>query len=208
MKDILDRELHDFDLVAFSFSRGGSDMRIGMWFNEAVYHATYFRTDGKLTRSPVYSVCIIHSRDTKEFEIYNKLKNAIHHMVSDIKAEKERKEALKRIPAKELEVYSLYQNKKGRFVLYLGYGDEITTYENSSHNFVRSGYISIYNHCSDKQEFYDMLKGKNGSAIYALTKSRPFLVNKICGPICDLPKSIRLYKSGKQSKYLNIYMKA
>ena len=72
MKDIIEKEVNDWDFVVCSFSHQGSDLRCGVWYNGSVYHLNNVLY-GSLRRSPVKLVYKVENKS--EFE--QKLSEAI-----------------------------------------------------------------------------------------------------------------------------------
>lgn len=160
MKDILNRELHDYDLViGMIISRHSDGMRFGVWKDNSV-----FWENG--TRSNVRNIYLVGNPSKEETVIKNKICEKIEEQG------KAKEVKLKYIKPKELGIGRIYETAIGLRFAYLGRGnlDIISNNkENSSY-----GYLYLYNpsYLSDglKSKSYD--KFINLTNLFSCLKSK------------------------------------
>ena len=126
MKDILNRELHDYDLViGMIISRDSDGMRFGVWKDNSVFWENGIRSN-------VRNVYLVGNPNEQETAIKNKIIEKIKEKVVKIEY----------IKSKELKIGNIYETVSGQRFAYLGKGN-INTVSNKEEN-SSSGYLYMY----------------------------------------------------------------
>ena len=130
MKDILNRELHDYDLViGMIISRYSDGMRFGVWKDNNVVWENGIRSN-------VRNVYLVGNPNEQETAIKNKIIEKIeeHEKAKGVKVEY--------IKSKELKIGNIYETVSGQRFAYLGKGT-INILSNKEEN-SSSGYLYLY----------------------------------------------------------------
>jgi len=111
MKDILNRELHDYDLViGMIISRYSDGMRFGVWKDNSVVWENGIRSN-------VRNVYLVENPNEQETALKNKIIEKIeeHEKAKEVK--------LEYIKSKELKIGNIYETASGLKYAYLGKGN-------------------------------------------------------------------------------------
>lgn len=109
MKDILNRELHDYDLViGMIISRYSDGLRYGVWQGNSVVWQNGIKSN-------VTNIYLVESPNEEEIVIRDKI-------TERIKKEAKEKERIEYISAKEIKIGNIYETLGGVQYAYLGKG--------------------------------------------------------------------------------------
>lgn len=109
MKDILNRELHDYDLViGMIISRYSDGLRYGVWQGNRVVWQNGIKSN-------VTNIYLVESPNEEEIVIRDKI-------IEKIKKEDKEKERIEYISAKEVKIGGIYETLGGEQFAYLGKG--------------------------------------------------------------------------------------
>lgn len=143
MKDILGREVHDYDLVVgMIISRDSDGMRFGVWKGNRVLWENGIRSN-------VRNVYLVENPSKEETAIKNKI-------IEKIKEEEKSKDVkIVYIKQKELRIGGIYETTSGLKYAYLGKGN-LNIVSNKEEN-LSSGYLYLYS----PSYLHDGLKSKS-----------------------------------------------
>jgi hypothetical protein len=139
MKDMLDRELKENDLVlGMVISRDSDGMRHGVFNGTSVHwvRRSYIRT------STINNMYLVENPTAKELEIKQDILNRVEKARKEKEAQELAKNLMTKIPQKDLVQGKLYETDNGHIFTYLGKGTVFNSYSGESkYGYI---YVSIY----------------------------------------------------------------
>lgn len=156
MKDILNRELKENDLVlGMVVSRSSDGIRFGVVSKRESVNWLRGWNRNYITTSKIINVYLIENPNEKELEIKQKIIDIINKNHKKYEETKAKKKALRRIPKKDLIIGESYIDDNNYKYVYLGKGKVFNSYTKKQ----REGYIylSSFNHYNKDIDAFNYL---------------------------------------------------